>query len=309
MTTLRLGSRASALARAQAQLVADRLAGALGAEVRIVDIRTRGDRDRSPLADIGGQGVFVGAVRGSLAAGQVDIAVHSLKDLPTEGDDRVVLAAVPERADPRDALVAARGRTLATLDPGARVGTGSARRAAQLLAARPDLSVVPVRGNVDTRLALVERGEVGAVVLAMAGLLRLGREDAVTDLLDPSTMLPAPGQGALAVEVAAANVELAGEVAAVLDEPATRLAVTAERELLAALGVGCSAPVGALGTLHGPLERRRLRLEALRAEPDGTLVVRKSAEGWPGEGVALAHRLADLLCADAAVGVRGESLR
>lgn len=309
MTTLRLGSRASALAHAQARLVADRLAGALGVEVQIVDIRTRGDRDRSPLADIGGQGVFVGAVRQSLAAGQVDIAVHSLKDLPTEDDDRVLLAAVPERADPRDALVAARGRTMATLDPGARVGTGSARRAAQLLAARPDLSVVPVRGNVDTRLALVERGEVDAVVLAMAGLLRLGREDAVTDLLDPSAMLPAPGQGALAVEVAAANVELAGEVAAVLDEPATRLAVTAERELLAALGVGCSAPVGALGTLHGPLERRRLRLEALRAEPDGTRVVRKAAEGSPDEAVVLAHRLADLLGADTPVGVRRERLR
>ncbi len=200
MSALRLGTRRSALARAQSQQVADAITAASGRAVELVEITTQGDVDRGDLASMGGAGVFVGALREALLAGEVDVAVHSLKDLPTAPADGLLLAAVPRREDPRDALVARDGLTLGELPAGSRIGTGSPRRAAQLRALGLDLDVVAVRGNVDTRLGLVADGSFDAVVLARAGLLRLGRADEATEVLDPLQMLPAPGQGALAVE-------------------------------------------------------------------------------------------------------------
>ena len=263
--TVRIGTRASALALAQTGHVADALTHTGGLDVELVRVRTDGDRLTGSLATLGGTGVFVTALRDALADRRCDVAVHSLKDLPTGSDPRFDLGAVPLREDPRDALCARDGWTLATLPVGARVGTGSPRRAAQLLAARPDLEVVDLRGNVDTRLRRVAAGDLDAVVLARAGLTRLGRLDAVTDTLDPSIMTPAAGQGALAIEIraaapgaaaapgsgtapdenAAADVALRRAVAAI-DDPDSRIAVLAERALLARLEAGCAAPVGAL---------------------------------------------------------------
>ncbi|HEX7354569.1 MAG TPA: hydroxymethylbilane synthase [Mycobacteriales bacterium] len=234
LRTLRLGTRGSALARTQSGLVADALT-AHGFAVDLVEITTQGDTDRRALAQIGGTGVFAAALRQALALGEVELAVHSLKDLPAVQPPDLVIAAVPPREDPADVLV---GSSLAALRPGARVGTGSPRRAAQLAAIRSDLHLVEVRGNVDTRLAAVESGRLDAVVLARAGLARLGRLDAVAEVLD---LLPAPGQGALAVEC---RPELASSLA-VLDDPASRVAVTAERAVLVGLAAGCSTPIGA----------------------------------------------------------------
>jgi hydroxymethylbilane synthase len=248
-STLRIGTRASRLARAQSQRVAERLAEYTGARVELVDVATRGDVDSAPLAVIGGQGVFVSAVRAALLAGDVDVCVHSLKDLPTVPAEGVELAAVPVREDPRDAVVARDGLTLAELPTGARIGTGSPRRAAQLRALGLGLDVVDLRGNVDTRMTRV-RGhgsgaDLDAVVLARAGLARLGRLAEITEVLDPLQMLPAPGQGALAVECRAGD-PVASDIRAALDDADSRAAVTAERALLAAVEAGCSAPVGAL---------------------------------------------------------------
>jgi hydroxymethylbilane synthase len=243
-TGLRLGTRHSPLALAQSRLVADALTGRGAGPVELVEITTVGDVSTEPLAQLGGTGVFVSALRQALSAGTIDLAVHSLKDLPVAAADDLVIAAILARQDPRDVLVARDGLTLAGLAPGARVGTGSPRRAAQLRALRPDVEVVDVRGNVGTRLQLV-RGEVDAVVLARAGLARLGLLDAVTEVLSPDVMLPAPGQGALAVECRADREDLVACLVP-LDDPETRAAVTAERALLARTEAGCSAPVGAL---------------------------------------------------------------
>jgi hydroxymethylbilane synthase len=243
-TGLRLGTRHSPLALAQSRLVADALTGRGAGPVELVEITTVGDVSTEPLAQLGGTGVFVSALRQALSAGTIDLAVHSLKDLPVAAADDLVIAAILARQDPRDVLVARDGLTLAGLAPGARVGTGSPRRAAQLRALRPDVEVVDVRGNVGTRLQLV-RGDVDAVVLARAGLARLGLLDAVTEVLSPDVMLPAPGQGALAVECRADRADLVACLVP-LDDPATRAAVTAERALLARTEAGCSAPVGAL---------------------------------------------------------------
>jgi hydroxymethylbilane synthase len=278
MTTLRLGTRRSALATAQSQLVADAVRTVTGREVELVLVTTDGDVSREPLSTIGGTGVFVSALRDALLMGEIDLAVHSLKDLPTAELPELELVAVPERADARDALVARDGHTLESLPAGSTVGTGSPRRAAQLKAHRPDLDVVDIRGNVDTRLGLVTSGSVDAVVLAKAGLERLGRLDAVTETIDPSVMLPAPGQGALALEVVK---DLAGDDRHAplrqLDDPATRAAVTAERAVLSALEAGCSAPVGALGIVSElGFSEPELTLEALVASPDGSSVARMS---------------------------------
>lgn len=288
---VRVGTRGSALALTQSGHVADALVGtgALGDRtVELTRVRTEGDVNRAPLATLGGTGVFVTALRDALLSGVCDVAVHSLKDLPTAPADGLVVAAVPVRANHRDALCARDGLTLETLPPGARVGTGSPRRAAQLRAARPDLEVVDIRGNVDTRLGRVpglgERadapGDLDAVVLAAAGLARLGRLGAATELLEPDVMAPAPGQGALAVECRAeslgdgpgADRRLAAALAA-LDHLPTRLAVTAERALLAALEAGCSAPIGALGHIDPD---GHLTLDAVVARVDGGAVLRAS---------------------------------
>ena len=200
MTVVRIGTRASLLATTQSRQVADLVSERLGREVELVEVTTEGDRSAAPLATLGGTGVFVTALREALLEGRVDVAVHSLKDLPTAPAPGIVLAAVPTREDPRDVVVARDGLTLGELPAGSRIGTGSPRRAAQLHALGLGLEVVDIRGNVDTRLGKVASGEYDAVVLARAGLARLGRLDEVTEVLDPLQMLPAPGQGALAVE-------------------------------------------------------------------------------------------------------------
>ena len=252
-STLRLATRRSALATVQSGMVADAVRAVTGRPVDLVEITTSGDTSQAtevPMTQIGGTGVFVNALREALLAGEADFAVHSLKDLPTAAPAGLALAAVPEREDVRDVLVARGGRKLADLPAGARVGTGSARRSAQLRLARPDLEVVPIRGNVDTRVGFVASGRLDGVVLAYAGLNRLGRIGEATDFFDPAEFLPAPGQGALAIECRADDTELL-EILARLDHAPTRAAVAAERALLATLEAGCSAPVGGYALL-GP---------------------------------------------------------
>ena len=280
--TIRVGARGSALSRAQADIVSAALVSSLGVEVDFVAVASQGDHTAAPLTEIGGAGVFVGAVRQALVDGRVDLVVHSLKDLPTTvDDDRVVLAAVPRRGDPRDALVARDGLTLGELPDGSTIGTGSPRRAAQLHALGLGLEVAPIRGNVDTRLAKVAAGDYDAVVVARAGLERLGREAEITETIDPLQMLPAPGQGALAVEVAATSTSLAADVRAALDDTSARLACTAERAVLRALEAGCSAPVGALADIAEGDDGPELWLRAVVVAPDGSRLVRLSAAGPP----------------------------
>ncbi|HSU01133.1 MAG TPA: hydroxymethylbilane synthase, partial [Nocardioides sp.] len=211
---LRLGTRASALATTQSGLVADMIRERLGRDVELVEVSTEGDRSAAPLATMGGTGVFVSALRDALLAGTVDVAVHSLKDLPTTPADGIALAAIPQREDPRDVVVARDGLTLGELPVGSRLGTGSPRRVSQLAALGMGLDLQGIRGNVDTRIRKVREGEVDAVVLARAGLARLGRLDEVTEVLDPIQMLPAPGQGALAVECRAGDADLVEALAA-----------------------------------------------------------------------------------------------
>jgi hydroxymethylbilane synthase len=283
---LRLGTRKSPMAVIQSQHVADLITERTGRAVELTGITTFGDVSRADLAQIGGTGVFVSGLRTSLLHGDIDLAVHSLKDLPTAQPDGIVLAAVPGRDDPRDALVARDGAKLADLPPGAKIGTGSPRRAAQLLLLRPDLRPVPVRGNAGTRLNRVETGEVDAVVLAYAGLARIGRLDVVTQVFEPDEMLPAPGQGALAVECRSGQPDLA-ELLARVNDAATRAATTAERALLAALQAGCSAPVGgyAAGT-------DGLRLRAVVVAADGETALRASAGGPADEAERLGREVA-----------------
>lgn len=306
MTTLRIGTRASTLARAQSTIVADRLSAALDVQVELVDVLSAGDTSNRPLTEIGGQGVFVGAVREALVSHQVDLVVHSLKDLPTVDDTRVVLAAVPARGDVRDALVARDRLTLGELPAGSRVGTGSPRRAAQLRALGLGLDVVPIRGNVDTRLGKVREGELDGVVLARAGLSRIAREDEITETIDPIQMLPAPGQGALAVEVAAGSDDLATSIGAVLDDPATRAAVTAERELLRVLEAGCSAPIGALAELAEGEDGAQIWLRGVVAAIDGSHVVRLSETGAADDPAGVGRRLAEELLAEGAASLMQE---
>ena len=306
---LRLGTRRSALATAQSEQVAADLTARTGRAVELVPVTTYGDTSREALAQIGGTGVFVSALRDALLAGDVDLAVHSLKDLPTADADGILLAAVPPREDPRDVLVARDGLGLAELRAGSRVGTGSPRRAAQLRALGLGLEVVAVRGNVDTRLRLVEDGEVDAVVLARAGLARLGRLDAVTEAIDPIQMLPAPGQGALAIECRSPHDPGSTEIADllhVLDDAATRHVVTAERTLLAVLEAGCSAPVGALGEAADGEHHPELYLRAVVSSADGSASVRLSATGPLDEAARIGRDLAADLFAEGAADLMWE---
>jgi len=256
------------MAIAQSRQVAGMITERTGRPVEIVGVTTLGDVSRAQLTQIGGTGVFVSALRDALAGGEVDLAVHSLKDLPTGSAAGIVLAAVPPRDDPRDALVARDGAKLADLPAGAKIGTGSPRRAAQLLALRADLRCVPIRGNAGTRLGKVSGGELDAVVLAYAGLARIGQAGAVTQVFEPDEMLPAPGQGALAVECREDDAELAALLQAVTDE-ASVAAVTAERSLLEALEAGCSAPIGAYAA-----GTTQLRMQAAVMSTDGSQVLR-----------------------------------
>ncbi len=287
---LRLGTRASALATTQSGHVAD-LVRALGREVELVEVSTEGDRSAAPLAQMGGTGVFVSALRDALLDGRVDLAVHSLKDLPTYSAEGIALPAVPPREDPRDVVVARDGLTLGELPVGSRLGTGSPRRVSQLAALGLGLELQGIRGNVDTRIRKVRDGEVDAVVLARAGLARLGRLDEVTEVLDPIQMLPAPGQGALAIECRSADTDLV-ELLGRLDDPATRAAVTAERAVLATLEAGCSAPLGALAEVVEGEDGEELWLRAVALSTDGALTVRMSATGPVADAAGLGTRLA-----------------
>ena len=295
--TLKLGTRGSELARTQSGHVADALRAA-GHDVELVTIRSEGDVTTGSLLDAGGLGLFAAALRVALLAGQVDLVVHSLKDLPTAPVPGLTVAAIPPRAPLADALCARDGLTLAELPPGAKVGTGSPRRAAQVRALRPDLGVVEIRGNVGTRLArtLGPDADLDAVVLAAAGLERLGRDDAITELL---ALLPAPGQGALAVECRSEDAAVLAALAP-LDDPDTRAAVEAERAVLARLGAGCAAPVGASASLDDGV----LRLRAAVFSADGTAAVLAESSSTGDEPAeALGVRVAERLLAEGAAEV------
>ncbi|MEU6085112.1 hydroxymethylbilane synthase [Streptomyces sp. NPDC047108] len=318
---LRLGTRRSKLAMAQSGRIADAVRDLTGRPVELVEITTYGDTSRASLSQIGGTGVFVTALRDALLRGEVDFAVHSLKDLPTTQPDELVIAAVPRREDPRDALVARDGLGFEDLAASAaresrpaRIGTGSPRRTALLNAwARSlglDVETVPIRGNVDTRIGYVRSGELDGVVLAAAGLTRIGRVDEVTELLPADTVLPAPGQGALAVECAASEADLINRLAE-LDDPLTRAAVTAERSLLAALEAGCSAPVGALADLLADGQAvTEMRLRGVVGTTDGTTLVQLSTTGpvpaSHDDALALGSELAAEMLAKGAAGLMGE---
>ncbi|HTW65899.1 MAG TPA: hydroxymethylbilane synthase [Bryobacteraceae bacterium] len=286
---LTIGSRGSQLALWQAHWVQGRLE-ALGEECRIEIIRTTGDKITDvALSQVGSKGLFTKEIEEALLSGAIDLAVHSLKDMPTDLPPGLVLAAIPEREDPRDALV---GRGLDKLGAGAHIGTGSLRRAAQLRALRPDLQVEDIRGNVDTRLRKLDEGKYDAIVLASAGLRRLGWEYRITELFEPDAMCPAVGQGALAVETRGDNGP-GFQAAARLEHAATRAAVTAERAVLASLGGGCQAPMGA----HAAVTDGSIGLQALLVSPDGSQVIRRQLAGPMENAVALGHELGEQLLA------------
>jgi hydroxymethylbilane synthase len=297
-----VGTRGSRLARRQTDSVVAVLQQSRPEcrfEVRAVS--TTGDRHPQPLSEIAGEGVFTKELEEALLEGQIDIAVHSLKDLPTTLHHRLALAAVTRREDPRDALVAAGGRTLAQLPKGARIGTGSVRRAAQLLLLRPDLKPVPIRGNVDTRFGKVESGEMDGIIVAAAALARLGRLDVATELLPLEAMLPAPGQGALAVETRGDDAE-ARDVASAADDLESRLATTAERAFLRRLGGGCHVPVAAYATV----DDREIHLQGLVVDTRGRAAVRGEISGAHHDAESLGEQLAESLLAKGASDILEE---
>lgn len=289
---LRVGTRASVLARTQTGHIAEAITSRLGVEVEIVDVTTEGDISRAPLHTLGGTGVFVSALRDALLDGRVDVAVHSLKDLPTAPADGITLAAVPPREDPRDVLIARDGLTLGELPPGSVVATGSPRRASQLAALGLGLEIVGLRGNIDTRIGKVTSGEVDGVILARAGLARVGRLDEVTEALDPIQMLPAPGQGALAVECRSSDTTLGTSLREQLDDPFTRAAVVAERAVLSTLEGGCSAPIGALAEVVEDGDDHEVWIRAVALSHDGAVDIRRSASGPLAEAAEVGNRLA-----------------
>jgi hydroxymethylbilane synthase len=282
-----IASRGSQLALWQARWVAAQLSAA-GHECRIEIVTTTGDKIAGvPLAKVGTKGLFTKEIEEALLDGRADLAVHSLKDLPTELPEGLVLAAVPEREDPRDAVI---GKKLADLPPGAKVGTSSLRRAAQLLKLRPDLQVESIRGNLDTRLRKLDEGQYDAILLAAAGLKRLGWGDRIAEILEPEQMCPAVGQGALAIETRA-GFDAGLDVLAMLDHADTHTAVMAERGVLRALGGGCQVPIGAYATVFNG----RVRLLAIVAAPDGSEVIHGEAEGAPNNAAEIGARLAAYL--------------
>jgi hydroxymethylbilane synthase len=296
--TVKIGTRGSPLALIQAESVAAPLRG-LGAEVEIVPVRTEGDRRLEvQLAAIGGKGLFVREIEEMLLAGTLDCAVHSLKDLPAETPAGLSLSAFPEREDPRDVLVTREPRRFEDLRPGARVGTGSPRRRALALALRGDLVVEPLRGNVGSRLAKLEREGLDGVLLAAAGLKRLGVAPTHVHALDPDTFVPAVGQGVLAVETRADDRRMLALLAP-LDHPATRACALAERACLARLGASCSSPVAA----HAALRGSALRVTGLVASDDGRKVLRATVSGAPGDAERLGRQVADSLLEQGAATV------
>jgi hydroxymethylbilane synthase len=278
MEQLRIGSRGSQLALWQANYIAARLRErgyGVEVEIEIEIIHTTGDKIIDvALAQVGAKGMFTKEIEEALADNRVDLAVHSLKDLPTEISSGFVIVAIPQRADPRDAFCSQRYESIAQLPAGARVGTSSLRRHAQLKALRPDLDIHPVRGNVDTRLRKLEAGECDAVILAAAGLQRLGMTDLIRQIISADLMCPAAGQGALAIEIRAGDAATAQHLA-FLDDPAARAATTCERALLSKLGGGCQVPIGALAEIRDG----ELHLDAIVARPDGTKILRESGVG------------------------------
>jgi hydroxymethylbilane synthase len=297
---IRIGTRGSLLATTQSGIVRDALRER-GHDAELVVIATDGDLSSAPIAEIG-VGVFTTALRDALAAAEIDVAVHSYKDLPTAEDPRFVIAAIPTRADARDALVARDGLVLGELPAGSAIGTSSVRRAAQLRALGLGLEIRPLRGNLDTRLNRVSNGDLDGVVVARAGLARIGRLADVTETLEPVQMLPAPAQGALAVECRAGDTELAALLAG-LDDADTRAAVTAERVLLAELEAGCSAPVGAIAEVVESIDEdgrvfEELSLRGCVATLDGSDVIRASGIGAPERarelGLSVAAELFEL---------------
>lgn len=288
-STIRLGTRGSALARWQSAQVARQLESREpGLVCAVVVFTTQGDADHeTPLPVLGGRGVFTDALERALFEGTIDFAVHSLKDVPVDLTPGLVLGAIGLREDPRDALLSARGWTLATLPTGATVGTCSTRRGAQLLAARPDLRLAPLRGNVDSRVQAVAEGRWDAAVLAAAGVRRLGLTDLVTAWLDPEVVLPAPGQGALAVQCRAADDDMLVRLGR-LDDRAVRLETAAERAFLAGLGGGCTAPIAALGRTSAA----GLHLRGLVASEDGRHRIVVTGAAPPDEAEALGRKLA-----------------
>lgn len=292
---LRVGTRPSALARAQSALVAGGLEQVLARPVALVHVSTHGDESGAPISSFGTTGIFVSAVRDALLAGEIDCAVHSYKDLPTAPHAGLTLAAVPQREDARDVLVARDGLTLGELPPGARIGTGAARRVAQLRALGLGLDIVPVRGNVDTRIGKVYSGELDGVILARAGLARLARLSEVTETLDPLQLLPAPAQGALAVECRTGDDDVE-KLLTGLDDAYTRAAVAAERAMLATLEGGCSAPIAALAEVVEGEDGIEIFLRGSVTALDGSDSVRLSATGPIGQPEQVGQRLArDLL--------------
>ncbi|MGC1617051.1 MAG: hydroxymethylbilane synthase [Candidatus Acidiferrum sp.] len=305
MRHLRIGTRGSLLAKWQAEFVRKLLFAGAGVEAEIVIIKTAGDKlQMSPLSQIGGKGIFIKELEEALLEETIDLAVHSVKDVPTDTPSRLMFPAVCRREDVRDCLVGANGAALATLRQGARIGTGSLRRQAQLRHIRPDLDVRDLRGNVDTRLRKVESGEYEAVMLAKAGLDRLGWSARITEIMAPETFLPAVGQGAVAVECRVRDTE-ASEIVAGLDDAETRTAIIAERSLLAALHGGCQVPLGAWARI----ERGELVMEACVCSIDGLQYVKQRATSAPEQAAELGGQMANLLVEAGAQGILEEVSR
>lgn len=297
MRPVRIGTRGSLLAKWQAEYVRKRIFQATGVEPEIVIIKTTGDKlQQAPFSQIGGKGVFIKELEEALLEEHVDLAVHSVKDIPTDVPSRLCFPAVCRREDTRDSLIAAKGETLATLRQGARIGTSSLRRQSQLRHFRSDLDVRELRGNVDTRLRKVESGEYDAIVLAKAGLDRLGLAGRISEVLSPDVCMPAVGQGAIAVQARLKDAEL-GDALAPLDDNETRQSIVAERSLLGALQGGCQVPLGA----WAHFERGELVMDAVVCSPDGSQYVRQRATGPPDQPRELGQRLAQLLI-DAGAG-------
>lgn len=307
METLRIATRGSALALAQSRWVAERLRSAWSdrpLDIELVVLRTQGDRvqDR-PVAQIG-QGVFVTEVRAALLEGNADLAVHSYKDLPTAPAEGLAVLAVPPREDPRDALISRDGRVLQYLPEGSRIGTGSGRRAGQLLRRRPDLEILPIRGNVDSRLSRLESGDLDAIVLAAAGLRRLGLAERITECFDVDQMIPAPAQGALAIEGRVGDGRVL-ELLAPLNDDDSAFAILAERTCLAALEGGCSVPIG----IHAAVDADRMRILGVVLTPDGTRTARMQWSGPLRAAREIGETLAELLVSIGADRiVRGEPM-
>ncbi len=305
MRPLRIGSRGSILARWQAEFIRKQLFQVSGVEAEIIIIKTAGDKmQQAPLTQIGGKGIFIKELEEALLEETVDLAVHSVKDIPTETPSRLHFPAVCRRDDVRDCLVTHKGDTLAALKQGARVGTSSLRRQAQLRHYRPDLDIRELRGNVDTRLRKVESGEYDAIVLSKAGLDRLGWSQKMTEPLSPEISLPAVGQGAIAIQSRVKDTE-ASDLLGKLDDPETRTAIIAERALLAALRGGCQVPLGAWARM----ERGELVMDAVVCSVDGLQYVRQRATAPPEQAAQLGQQMAKLLSEGGARGILDEVQR